>query len=204
MLREHGVVGKFVEFFGTGMNYDERCRPRDDCQYGSRVWRHDGLLSRRSAGTLKYLAETPVARQTECANWLNATARSRGCSARDDGPALELQQHAASWIWRRSNHHWLAPNDRRTAFTLRDMKTVFQRIVDRAGRQNGIRNGPGPSRDSIGHVANNGHSSEIGHGAVVIAAITSCTNTSNPSVMIGAGLLAKNADSSVASAFRHT
>ena len=45
--------------------------------------------------------------------------------------------------------------------------------------------------DRVGTVKNNGHSSEITHGAVVIAAITSCTNTSNPSVMIGAGLLAK-------------
>src|SRR5207302_4224946 len=42
-------------------------------------------------------------------------------------------------------------------------------------------------------VKDNGHSSEIGHGAVVIAAITSCTNTSNPSVMLAAGLLAKKA-----------
>jgi aconitate hydratase len=42
-------------------------------------------------------------------------------------------------------------------------------------------------------VSDNGHSSTIGHGAVVIAAITSCTNTSNPSVMIAAGLLAKKA-----------
>src|SRR4029077_12978746 len=44
-----------------------------------------------------------------------------------------------------------------------------------------------------GTVKDNGHSSEIGHGAVVIAAITSCTNTSNPSVMIAAGLVAKKA-----------
>jgi aconitate hydratase len=43
------------------------------------------------------------------------------------------------------------------------------------------------------NVKQNGHSSEIGHGAVVIAAITSCTNTSNPSVMLAAGLLAKKA-----------
>jgi len=42
-------------------------------------------------------------------------------------------------------------------------------------------------------VANNGHSAEIGHGAVVIAAITSCTNTSNPNVMVAAGLLARKA-----------
>ena len=42
-------------------------------------------------------------------------------------------------------------------------------------------------------VRSNGHEDDIGHGAVVIAAITSCTNTSNPSVMVGAGLLAKKA-----------
>ena len=42
-------------------------------------------------------------------------------------------------------------------------------------------------------VRDNGHSATIGHGAVVIAAITSCTNTSNPSVMVGAGLVAKKA-----------
>jgi aconitate hydratase len=46
---------------------------------------------------------------------------------------------------------------------------------------------------STGKVSDNGHSATIGHGAVVIAAITSCTNTSNPSVMVGAGLLAKKA-----------
>ncbi|HRF98754.1 MAG TPA: aconitase family protein, partial [Aggregatilineales bacterium] len=47
--------------------------------------------------------------------------------------------------------------------------------------------------NSKGMVKDNGHSTEITHGAVTIAAITSCTNTSNPSVMIGAGLLAKKA-----------
>ena len=47
--------------------------------------------------------------------------------------------------------------------------------------------------DQVATVNDNGHSSEITHGAVVIAAITSCTNTSNPSVMVGAGLLAQKA-----------
>ena len=47
--------------------------------------------------------------------------------------------------------------------------------------------------DRTATVQNNGHSSEISHGSVVIAAITSCTNTSNPSVMVAAGLLAKKA-----------
>ena len=47
--------------------------------------------------------------------------------------------------------------------------------------------------DASGEYRNNGDSTTIKHGAVVIAAITSCTNTSNPSVMVGAGLLARNA-----------
>ena len=51
--------------------------------------------------------------------------------------------------------------------------------------------------DRVAKVENNGHSNEITHGAVVIAAITSCTNTSNPSVMIAAGLLAKRASAAV-------
>jgi aconitate hydratase len=55
--------------------------------------------------------------------------------------------------------------------------------------------GIGLEEDELGRTAvvSNGHDVEIGHGAVVIAAITSCTNTSNPSVMLGAGLLAKKA-----------
>merc|ERR1739841_491325 len=52
-----------------------------------------------------------------------------------------------------------------------------------------------PEAEMTSHatVANNGHSAEIGHGAVVIAAITSCTNTSNPNVMVAAGLVARKA-----------
>ena len=52
-----------------------------------------------------------------------------------------------------------------------------------------------PESEMTSHatVANNGHSAEIGHGAVVIAAITSCTNTSNPNVMVAAGLVARKA-----------
>ncbi|WP_348265406.1 aconitase family protein, partial [Salmonella enterica] len=56
--------------------------------------------------------------------------------------------------------------------------------------------GFGISRDELDRtelVKLNGHSTEIGHGSVVIAAITSCTNTSNPFVMLAAGLLAQNA-----------
>ena len=55
----------------------------------------------------------------------------------------------------------------------------------------------GAALDRTGTVHGKGGDSTIGHGAVTIAAITSCTNTSNPSVMIGAALLAKNPNPSV-------
>jgi len=56
-----------------------------------------------------------------------------------------------------------------------------------------MNNRPTPDQVSAPPIANSGVECEIGHGDVVIAAITSCTNTSNPSVMLGAGLLAKKA-----------
>ena len=80
------------------------------------------------------------------------------------------------------------PQDR---IVLSDMKSTYrQTLLAPVGPQ-----GLGLSEDELGRTAvvSNGNDTEIGHGAVVIAAITSCTNTSNPSVMIGAGLVAKNA-----------
>jgi aconitate hydratase len=72
------------------------------------------------------------------------------------------------------------------------MKSTFHSALSTPVERRGF----GLDDEGIGRtavVSQNGDKSEIGHGAVVIAAITSCTNTSNPSVMLGAGLLAKNA-----------
>jgi len=81
------------------------------------------------------------------------------------------------------------PQDR---VPLTDMKQSFQAALVAPVAERGF----GLSTDTLdahATVQDNGSSAEIGHGAVVIAAITSCTNTSNPSVMVGAGLLAKKA-----------
>src|SRR5690606_21114029 len=74
------------------------------------------------------------------------------------------------------------PQDR---IPLRESKTSFRRSLAEMV--------PPERQGDTREVVDNGLRYELGHGAVVIAAITSCTNTSNPAVMIGAGLLAKKA-----------
>ncbi len=81
------------------------------------------------------------------------------------------------------------PQDR---VALTDMKSVFQKALSAPVKERGYELSPEAMKRQ-GKVGTNGGSYEIGHGAVVIAAITSCTNTSNPSVMVAAGLVAKKA-----------
>src|SRR5204863_1824427 len=81
------------------------------------------------------------------------------------------------------------PQDR---VPLKDLKTALQKSLRAPVTERGYGlDEVAAARTAI--VQDNGHSATIGHGAVVIAAITSCTNTSNPSVMLGAGLVARKA-----------
>ena len=66
MLRKKGVVGKFVEFYGSGLSTLERSRPRDDCQHGAGVRRDDGLLPGRQ-GNAGVSAIHGAAARTDCA-----------------------------------------------------------------------------------------------------------------------------------------
>ena len=81
------------------------------------------------------------------------------------------------------------PQDR---VPLAEMASAFQKSLTAPLNERGF-NLEGADLERTASVQNNGSTTEIGHGAVVIAAITSCTNTSNPSVMVAAGLLAKKA-----------
>src|SRR4030095_4645724 len=81
------------------------------------------------------------------------------------------------------------PQDR---VLLREMKDTFEKALRAPVDQRGFALDES-ALEKTAVIGSEGASLEIGHGAVVIAAITSCTNTSNPSVMIGAGLLAKKA-----------
>ncbi len=122
---------------------------------------------------------------------VEAYSRAQGLFRTDEGPALNYTKVLKLDLG--SVEPALAgpkrPQDR---VVLSTVKQSFAQSLTApvASRGFGLTN---DQLGAVGTVKDNGHTTDIGHGAVVIAAITSCTNTSNPSVMLGAGLLAKRA-----------
>ncbi|QEG22653.1 aconitate hydratase AcnA [Mariniblastus fucicola] len=186
-LREAGVVGKFVEFFGEGVNSmplaDRATLANMAPEYGATM----GFFPIDDE-TLDYMRRT--GRSTEEVQTVEAYTKAQGLFRTGEEKIeftrtlkLDLSTVEPSLAGPKR------PQDR---IALSDMKNAFNSsLVAPVGHS-----GFGLDTDVLdkeAKVENNGHSSMIGHGAVVIAAITSCTNTSNPSVMIAAGLLAKKA-----------
>jgi aconitate hydratase len=192
LLRQKGVVGKFVEFFGPGlsrMTLADRATIANMCpEYGATV----GYFP-VDAETLNYLRST--GRPAELIDLVEKYCRAQGLFREDETPdplftdvvELDLGTVEPSLAGPKR------PQDR---ITLAEMKEKYQQtLLAPTGPQ-----GMGLKAEDLGRTAvvpnavvSNGHDVEIGHGSVVIAAITSCTNTSNPSVMLGAGLVAKKA-----------
>ncbi|MCP4419618.1 MAG: aconitate hydratase AcnA [Chloroflexi bacterium] len=187
LLRQQGVVGKFVEFFGPGlssMTLADRATIANMCpEYGATV----GYFPVDDE-TLNYLRGT--GRPDELVDLVEKYSKAQGLFRSDDMPdpqftdvvELDLGSVLPSLAGPKR------PQDR---ITLADMKSEYRKsLLAPVGPQ-----GIGLKEDELSRTAtvSNGHDVEIGHGAVVIAAITSCTNTSNPSVMLGAGLVAKKA-----------
>ena len=185
ILRKKGVVEKFVEFFGEGLRYlplpDRATIANMAPEYGATI----GLFPIDDE-TLNYLklsgrsaAEVALVEKYYKAQELFYTAKTPECVYSD---VLELDLSTVEPCLAGPKR----PQDR---VPLKDLKTNFLQSLttDIASR------GYGLTGDLTRKVAVQGGSESIGHGAVVIAAITSCTNTSNPSVLIGAGLLAKKA-----------
>ena len=177
MLRQKGVVGKFVEFCGPGLSNlslpDRATIANMAPEYGATV----GFFPADSE-TLAYLSGT--GRDDSQVKLVEDYSRAQGLFRTDDSPEplftdlldLDLSQVEPSLA---------GPKRPQDKVRLRDMKEVFtNNLKDVYGKDNASSNGGAPD---------NG----LEHGSVVIAAITSCTNTSNPSVMVGAGLLAKKA-----------
>ena len=187
MLRQHGVVGKFVEFFGGGLESlslaDRATVANMGPEYGATI----GFFPVDDK-TLDYLRLT--GRPDEQVELVEAYCKEQRlfASASDPDPeyssTLELDladvQPSISGPRR--------PQDR---IVLRDSKPAFASALTELLEQAGDASEAALSRSSKVHYA--GEEFELTHGRVVIAAITSCTNTSNPSVMLAAGLLAKNA-----------
>jgi aconitate hydratase len=181
MLRKHGVVNKFVEFYGPGLDAmslpDRATLANMAPEYGATM----GFFP-VDAETLRYLERTGrtkdevdlVERYYKEQNLFRTAASPE--PAFSSTLELDLRTVVASMAGPKR------PQDR---VLLANMKSQWHKDLGAAFGKNA----PSPAVS----VQTNGHRSQITDGAVVIAAITSCTNTSNPSVMIGAGLLARNA-----------
>lgn len=188
ILREHGVVGKFVEFFGPGMvalSLADRATIANMApEYGATC----GFFP-VDERTLEYMQLT--GRDEVAIAGVEAYSRAQGLwySSEDaeksytDTLELDLStvQPALAGPKR--------PQDR---VDLSNMKHHFKHsLTHELGHH-----GHGLSTEQLSNSAlaeRNGHTFDLNHGDVVIAAITSCTNTSNPDVMLAAGLLARNA-----------
>jgi aconitate hydratase len=194
MLRKHGVVEKFVEFCGDGLSslsVPDRATLSNMCpEYGA-----TSALFPVDAQTLRYLDVT--GRSKDQIDLVERYTKEQGLFREDGDPTpkftelleLDLDKVEPSLAGPKR------PQDRAA------LPKVWESFTAAFG------NGPKPSPDSLGRLADEGGpvngrtatavaarpAAKLENGCVVIAAITSCTNTSNPSVMVAAGLLARKA-----------
>ncbi len=182
-LRKHGVVGKFVEFYGpaiSGLPMGERCTIANMApEYGATC----GLFP-IDQETLDYLHLT--GRSEEQVALVEAYARAQGIFHTADSPEAHYSETLELDIGTvvPSLAGPKRPQDR---VELGKVKAHFPAALAALKKERSLPD-KGPVRTEI-----EGQPVEIRDGSVVIAAITSCTNTSNPSVMLGAGLVAKKA-----------
>ena len=188
MLREHGVVGKFVEFFGSGMSAltlaDRATIANMAPEYGATC----GFFP-VDERTLEYMRLT--GREESAINGVEEYCKAQGLWY--DVSAAEKSYTALLELDLNTVRPALAgpkrPQDR---VDLADMKTHFvESLTAELGHHGHGLDDAELSNSAI--VEYNGEKFDLNHGDVVIAAITSCTNTSNPGVMLAAGLLARNA-----------
>ena len=180
MLRKKGVVGKFVEFYGPGLDdmavADRATISNMAPEYGATC----GFFP-IDAKTIAFLKVT--GRADDRIALVEAYAKAQGMWRDADTPdpvftdtlSLDMGDVKPSLAGPKRPQDRVLLDGAKTGFA-QSMETEFKKAADIAKRY-----------------AVEGANYDIGHGDVVIAAITSCTNTSNPSVMIGAGLLARNA-----------
>ena len=181
MLRERGVVGKFVEFFGDGLTHmplaDRATLANMAPEFGSTcgIFPIDGE-------TIRYLELS--GRDASQIELVEAYAKAQGMWRYDDAPdalyseLLELDMGTVE-------PSLAGPKRPQDRISLRTADEAFRKDL---GTYTADRKGSGSASATL-----DGEDVEIKDGAVLIAAITSCTNTSNPAVMIAAGLLARNA-----------
>lgn len=181
MLRAHGCVGKFVEFYGEGMAQlslaDRATLANMAPEYGATM----GFFPVDDV-TLDYMRRT--GRSADLVDLVERYTKEQGLFRTDDSPEPEFSS-TLSLDMSTVVPSLAGPKRPQDRILLKDMQPTWKTALDSTF---GKTEASAPVK-----VANCEQGSEITDGAVVIAAITSCTNTSNPSVMVGAGLLARNA-----------
>ena len=187
MLRRHGVVSKFVEFFGPGLSNmslpDRATIANMSPEYGATM----GFFP-IDKEALRYMTRT--GRSPEQVKLVETYMKEQGLFRTDDTPdpdfteVLELDLGDVETSLAGPKR----PQDR---ITLPNMKKTFEASLT----SNDPTMGFNLTQEKLANkgVFKNGQTIDMKHGDVVIAAITSCTNTSNPSVMLGAGIIAKKA-----------
>ncbi len=200
-LRKFGVVGKFVEFYGPGLAFltiaDRATLGNMSPEYGATI-----AICPIDAMTLDYLRLT--GRDESHVQMVEAYAKEqglfRGANAQDPVYTSTLELDLST-----VEPSLAGPKRPQDRVSLRQSKVRFQQALDLMLTERK----PKPAAEKPGEIGSPAAQpaaaaiatatdtipgmEELDHGAVVVAAITSCTNTSNPSVMIGAGLLARNA-----------
>ncbi len=181
ILRKKGVVGKFVEFYGPGLSKlalsDKATIANMAPEYGATM----GFFPVDSE-TLNYLRNTA---REDVVDLVEAYTKAQGIFRTDDTPdpnytdtlALDISTVEPSMA---------GPSRPQDRVSLKNLKNSFENSLKE-------KTGNGADLNKRVAVQLNGDSSEMGNGSVAIAAITSCTNTSNPSVMVASGLVAKKA-----------
>jgi aconitate hydratase len=182
MLRKKKVVGKFVEFFGDGLSNlplaDRATIGNMSPEFGSTV-----AIFPIDQETIRYLELTGRPRQEIAL--IEGYARAQGLW-RNDGQADPLFSDVLELDMGSVEPSLAGPSRPQDRIALRDLSSAYAKIEAKQVADG--KTGAAPVK-----VTSKGQTFELKNGSVLVAAITSCTNTSNPSVMVGAGLLARNA-----------
>ena len=182
MLRKKGVVGKFVEFYGPGLSQlalsDKATIANMAPEYGATM----GFFP-VDEETLRYLKIT--GRDRKLVELVESYTKEQGLFRTDSAPdpvytdtlALDISTVEPSMA---------GPSRPQDRVSLKSLKESYEKVLK-------TKTGDGKDLNKKVGIEIDGKKDEIGNGSVTIAAITSCTNTSNPSVMVASGLVAKKA-----------
>jgi aconitate hydratase len=185
MLRKVGVVEHFVEFCGPGLaalSLADRATVANMApEYGATM----GFFP-VDVETLRYMRET--GRSEEQVELVEAYCKAQGLFRTADSPEPEFTQ-VLDLDLSTIQSSVAGPKRPQDRLNVKDVKASFEKALTAPVKERGY----GLTTEQLGHTVNIEGFGKLGHGSVVIAAITSCTNTSNPHVLLTAGLLAKKA-----------